>query len=211
MKKTVVILLTFAMIMVAVSCGAQTYGAQNAPQGVWTGQIPDGDAFSVIFIDNKVFLPERDSFDNSIASHIGTFAFEKNAGTCSFAYWGGETLTIPFAIKGTSMNFGPPDSETGDSIPLSKDTSPFSIPPGIGGFWTARDYDDIGLVFINNIVYLYETGHAMKAEYTYSNGSGSVNVKDPYNGSLRILDFTVSGNTLTSTWRGSVDPFVYTR
>jgi hypothetical protein len=202
MKRMVTVLLAFGMVMSAVSCGAQ-----NVSEGIWTGQDPNGDAFSVIFIGSQVFLPVIGDFP--ISSTTGSFTFEKNAGICSFSdrFRQGQ-VAIPFTINGTSMKFGP-DPEYDVSITLAKDTGTFSIPTDIGGIWTSQDGYDAGLVFINNIAYVYENGESMQCEYTYGNGSGSISLDDP----PRFLDFTISGNTLTSTWRGSIPatPFVYTR
>jgi hypothetical protein len=206
MKKTVAVLLAFGMAMSAVSCGAQ-----NDPQGIWTGEDSYGDAFSAIFIGSQVFLPDRENFGDFnvyIPAITGTFTFEKNAGICRFADRDGQDqVAIPFTISGTSMRFGSV-SATGASITLAKDTGTFSIPADIGGIWTSRDGDDAGFVFINNIVYAHENGDSVKGKYTYSKGSVSISLGDP---PQFFDDFTVSGNTLTSTWRGSPDPFVFTR
>jgi hypothetical protein len=199
MKRMVAVLLAFGMVMSAVSCGAH-----NVPEGIWTGQDSNGDVFSVIFIGNQVFLPEL-----NVPVMTGTFTFEKNAGICRVSAFqrNEEPLDVPFTINGATMNFGS-DSTIGFSITLAKDTGTFSVPDGIGGIWSTQD-GEAGLVFVNDIVYIYETGSSGKCEYTYSNGSGSISLDDP----PRFLDFTVSGNTLTSTWRGTIPatPFIFTR
>jgi hypothetical protein len=182
-------------------------GTQNVAEGIWTGQDSEGNAFSVIFVGNQVFLPVTGDFP--ISSTTGTFTFEKNAGICSISdrFQQGQ-VAIPFTINGASMKFGP-DPEYDVSVTLAKDTGTFSIPADIGGVWTSQDGYDGGFVFINNIVYAYETGSSMQCEYTYGNGSGSISLDDP----PRFVDFTVSGDTLTWTWRGIIPAttFVLTR
>jgi hypothetical protein len=204
-KKMATMLLIFGMAMNAVSCGAQ-----NVPEGIWTGQDSEGDAFSVIFIGNQVFLPERDShagfddFDHYIPATAGTVTFEKNAGTCRFVDRDdGQVTVVPFTVNSASMSFGSV-SENGGSVPLAKNTGKFSVPADIGGVWAIPEWD-AGYVFVNDIVYAYETGDSVMCEYTYSKGSGSINVDG------RNLNFTVSGNTLTAKWMGSNDAMIFTR
>jgi hypothetical protein len=178
----VTVLLIFGMIASAVSCGAQ-----DVPQGVWTGQGLNGGALSVAFIGNRVYSSESENDDSFTFADAGTFTFEKNAGMCNFDNL---DITVPFTIKGTSMNYGS-NSATGFSITLTKDTKS-RTPGGIGGIWSMQDESTV-LAFINNIVYLEEKYEVEKFEYTYDKGSGSINIGGKWN------NFTVSGSTLRLT------------
>jgi hypothetical protein len=165
--------------------------ALDALQGVWEGQTPNGTPSSVIFIGSKVFVPApspSDFFAVTIMSSLwstGTVTYKNNAGTCSFGTGElPEGITIPFTVKGASMEFGYGG--------ISRTKTAYRLPPDIGGIWSNQG-GDFGLIFINDIVYAYARGSSSIVQYTYNKGSGTIDLDD----GRWTADFTVSGNTLT--------------
>ncbi|MDR1786179.1 MAG: hypothetical protein LBR23_06950 [Spirochaetaceae bacterium] len=164
------ILFGFAVCLLAavVLAGCDNKGAL---EGVWKA-TDNGETVRIAFVGDKL-LYEGEGFYS--------YTYEKNVGTAK-----GEYDSATFTVKGSSLTF----DRDREAIVFTKDKDS-KTPDEIRGLWTAKiDGNKYYVAFINGLVFIAEDYDT--EIYPYAFDKGKVTIGDGE------VNFTVSGNTLTS-------------
>ena len=198
MKQKMTIFVGVMLVLIMASCGGGGAGSQL--DGIWTGDFW-GDSVTVAHGNGMCFIVIGEGRWSD--AEMVQVTYSNGSGTANF-----EGERFPFTRNGDTIT----TNVMGDNLTLNRDKSRSATPSALSGIWTVNyDGDIINMVFINNMVFIYEEyrGETYVEDYgtfTFSSNSGSIRSVwgDVYNISL-------SGNNLTLNWDGEVLNFTKAR
>ncbi|MCL2808887.1 MAG: hypothetical protein FWD24_02340 [Treponema sp.] len=170
MRKKIKIIIFMIFVIILAGCG------EKYPlNGKWNGNL-DGDAVSIIFVDNICFL--KDDYE----IRKGTFNFDNDSGTFNFR----DNYLITFSVNGNEMIL----NNYIELFTFVKERNRKPAPSAIHGVWEGPD--GWVLAFINDTVYVIDNdGDVTHGVFNFNLNTGSFKCEYWYE-----VNFSVKKNTL---------------